>query len=81
MRSVPGKTIEASTAITRSFLALTRSDSLNSDGIHLVAMVLFSFSGFLSLCATFFLGIQRRCARGLRDAAMVVAEEQETGKQ
>jgi hypothetical protein len=32
---------------------------LNSDGTHLVAMVLFSFSGFLSLCVTFFLGIQR----------------------
>jgi hypothetical protein len=51
-------------------------------------MVLFSFSGFLSLCATFFLGIQRRCVWGLQeaqelegDAAMVVAEEKGTGKQ
>jgi hypothetical protein len=41
---------------------------LNSDGIHMVAMVLFSFSGFLPLCATFFLGIRRRCAWGLRES-------------
>jgi hypothetical protein len=39
---------------------------LNSEGTQLVtALPLFLFAIF-SLCATFFVGIRRRCTRGLR---------------
>jgi hypothetical protein len=56
----------------------------------LVAMLPHFFFIIFSLCATFLVGIQRRCARGFggcketaerkEDEAMAVAEEQRAGK-
>jgi hypothetical protein len=71
-----------------SFLALFRSDSSNNEGTHLVATLMLPFFVIFSLCATFLMGIQKRCARGLREEckhkeeeAMTAMEEQRAGKQ
>jgi hypothetical protein len=54
----------------------------------LVAVLPLFFFVIFSLCATFFVGIQRRCTWGCKktegrkeDETMVAAEEQRTGKQ
>jgi hypothetical protein len=60
-----GKTIGASPARNPSLLALFRSDSSNSEGTHWMVMPPLFFFVIFSLCATFLVGIQRRCARGL----------------
>jgi hypothetical protein len=81
------KTIGGATARNPSLLALFRSDSSNSEGTHLVAVLPLFFFVIFSLCATIFVGIWRRCARGCEeteerkeDEAMAVAEEQRAGK-
>jgi hypothetical protein len=82
MRSTPGKTIGTDLGRRPSFIAFFRSDSSNDEGTHLVAALLLPFFVIFSLCATFLMGIHKRCARGLRgeykrkeEEAIAVAEE------
>jgi hypothetical protein len=63
-------------------LAFFRSDSSSDEGTHLVDALLLPFFVIFSLCATFLMGIHKRCARGLRgeckrkgEEAMAAAEE------
>jgi hypothetical protein len=88
IRSVPGNIIGTDSRRRPSFLAFFRSDSSNDEGTHLVATLLLPFFVIFSLCATFLMGIHKRCAQGLRgeckskeEEEMEAAEEQRAGKQ